>query len=999
MLPFLYLNSTSVFQDFITANQHIIHLQVQVQRNDERFKCEDCEYSGTWKELLNHKNSGETCKDTKNKKRKGPKTHYCMKCKFSTSSFNEFQKHNLSCVNLPFKCYFCEFKSFSQFPFEIHVYGRHKKQNDTEKRHVFKNELFSCDKCEHVGVKSGAQHVCDPRKVKLKQLKKHHCEHCNFSCTEKFSLRQHCCSLHKTMKEFEKKGELFYQSKSNYYECPYCQFFRAAKILTFQKHVLNKHWEQNYVEKKVNLIILQCNQCPFSTLKNGKLWEHVLQCHKGTSLKNAKNPVIKHDKKLKECKKSLYKCVQCPYETASVLDVVDHQNTCKEVIANIDTNGLYKVKRVKQKDHQNTCKEVIANIDTNGLFKVKRVKQKDHQNTCKEVIANIDTNGLFKVKRVKQKDHQNTCKEVVANIDTNEISTCNKQVLNINAQQECPYCDFQAPDMYNLKLHVCQDHKEQNKVEKKVDTSIKKYYISCKNDSKRQTADENTFTKDGTCPYCPIIIKRIFFLQKHVYFNHREQNEAEKKCKFSSYFLKKFSSIETRKSCPYCNYKAKFHLQRHVYRLHKEQNEIEKKVKITIKINYCDNCSYSHTDHSAFQRHAKKCKKDGPLLQCPDCTYSTNSNEKLNTHVKHHTNPELTCSFCPFTTKSRSSFSNHKRKHKAFKVKTSNKRHSPRDMPTQPIQKPFMVIKKKVRGQKSSRRKLTCPYCNHETYRNRDLYGHVISMHLEQHEVEKKLEITCKMYSCDNCKFSTLTKKYFNRHAKVCKKLNGPILTCPYCTFITTLEDRMKRHVKKHIVINCVYCDYTSTDNGYLQSHIFAKHKEQNELENKVAIKIKTYSCAYCNFSTPKNQSLQRHIMGKHREQNDLENKVAIRITTFSCVYCDFTTVRNQVLQTHIFKNHKEQNELENKVPIRLKFCEYCEFSTVGTQALQRHVFANHNEQNEMEKKVPENSNTCRYDECAFTGQEHEVTQHMVEEHKYERISTIIAVNCPYCSF
>ncbi|CAH0558157.1 unnamed protein product [Brassicogethes aeneus] len=284
-------------------------------------------------------------KDTK----KNAITYYCVHCKFSTSSFNKFHAHNLSCENLTFKCSFCELICFSQNNFDIHVYRRHKRQNDVEKRYFFKNELFSCEKCDHVGVKSDTRHECDPKKVQIKQQKKHHCGYCNFSCKKAFNLSRHCETLHKVKNYSAEMVELINQSKSNH-QCPYCESFRSETTLNLQNHVLNEHWEQNDVEKKIKFNFLKCQNCLFRTLQKKLLVEHILRCHKETS-KLLQSPVApKPDTKLKEPKRRQYRCTQCPYKTRSLLNVVKHQKGCKEVDAQPvpkDLDGLFKVKRVK----------------------------------------------------------------------------------------------------------------------------------------------------------------------------------------------------------------------------------------------------------------------------------------------------------------------------------------------------------------------------------------------------------------------------------------------------------------------------------------------------------------------------------------------------------------------------------------------------------------------------------------------------------------------------
>ncbi|CAH0558092.1 unnamed protein product [Brassicogethes aeneus] len=179
-------------------------------------------------------------------------------------------------------------------------------------------------------------------------------------------------------------------------------------------------------------------------------------------------------------------------------------------------------------------------------------------------------------------------------------------------------------------------------------------------------------------------MKERYNLQRHVFVIHGNQNKAEKKFEFSNCFLQKFSKGETYDSCPYCN-KIKFDLQKHVYQMHKEQNEKEKKVAISFKINYCDNCDYSHPDQSEFQRHVKKCngctKKHSTFEVCPYCEHSTSDKHNLHKHVYNNhkkqngvekkvriTGRIYKCTFCAYSTMDTSGFWVHK---KACKNKNS----------------------------------------------------------------------------------------------------------------------------------------------------------------------------------------------------------------------------------------------------------------------------------------------------------------------------------------
>ncbi|CAH0558093.1 unnamed protein product [Brassicogethes aeneus] len=485
--------------------------------------------------------------------------------------------------------------------------------------------------------------------------------------------------------------------------CPYCNL-QFISNMVLQGHVLAKHKRLNILEKKI-AFTYQCTRCTFATISLGKYAKHVTLCL---------------------CE--IYYCRKCKFKTSDAKTYKTHRTKCTPKTTDIKTYNMREISCSQcsyttkiQKDFELHYKKHLDENLTCPYCELKVTKSRDLQQHvfCTHKQQN-EVEKKVEVAITSLNCKKCSFKTVRKDLYETHVQLCEER-LDIDVKQEilvCPYCDFLAASTLSLKLHVCKSHKQQNNVEKKVDTSIKKYYISCnKNDN-----------------------KQLHFLKKHVLTKRREQNGAEKN-------LENRPIEEKHHYCPYCHYKSifNFHLQRHVYRDHREQNEKEKKVKITIKINYCDNCNYSYTDYAEFRRHAKKCTK-GPLFQCPDCIFSTNSEEKHNIHVKYNTNFELTCSSCPFTSKCRPSYYIHREKHRKIEVKEVVLLHCPDCSYSTNCKKKNEFAREFLEHKKKHMKLEVCPYCKYSAYNNQVMQRHVHNNHKEQNDVENKVKITGKVF-------------------------------------------------------------------------------------------------------------------------------------------------------------------------------------------------------------------------------------------------------------
>ncbi|CAH0549811.1 unnamed protein product [Brassicogethes aeneus] len=417
--------------------------------------------------------------------------------------------------------------------------------------------------------------------------------------------------------------------------------------------------------------------------------------------------------------------------------------------------------------------------------------------------------------------------------------------------------------------------------------------------------------------------------------------------------------------CPYCNLKVNsdLALESHVFSKHKELNDVKEEVELTeFK---CNKCSYKTSKLEEYIVHY------GTHKNCPYCGKQFISTKGLQGHVlgKHKIQNDVENKF-------------------ALIYKT----YENYSIGLEPEEN--LVNEKQNNSQKLINMNISdCPYCSFKAHSNFSLQGHVYSKHRELNGVEMKVKLTYKILTCKNCTFASIRPTSYTIHRKTCL---SPRETCPYCE-------------KK----------FRSPKN--LQGHVLSKHKNQNNVEKKLAIsyktykehfinlettheelrsmdseKQKTYNCKMCDFFTTEFQKylshtifckyprkplivecpycylqinsdpeLQAHALAKHKEQNEIEKKINIKTKAFSTTSKFIPNIKC-LLCPFETKNRKEYILHHKKHVEKNLRCPYCFLKTNKGRELQRHVFSNHRQQNEIEKKVETSVTSLNCKKCGF---------------------------------
>ncbi|XP_044764797.1 RE1-silencing transcription factor-like [Coccinella septempunctata] len=104
----------------------------------------------------------------------------------------------------------------------------------------------------------------------------------------------------------------------------------------------------------------------------------------------------------------------------------------------------------------------------------------------------------------------------------------------------------------------------------------------------------------------------------------------------------------------------------------------------------------------------------------------------------------------------------------------------------------------------------------------------------------------------------------------------------------------------------CYYCNYTTSQQRYLNYHINTKHI------------VRQYSCCRCQYNTTSRKSLQEHIESAH---------------VHKCQFCDFKTLQKEELKDHLLKIHWTREFWE---------CSMCNYITPKEHKLKHHIEVAH---------------------------------------------------------
>ena len=235
---------------------------------------------------------------------------------------------------------------------------------------------------------------------------------------------------------------------------------------------------------------------------------------------------------------------------------------------------------------------------------------------------------------------------------------------------------------------------------------------------------------------------------------------------------------------------------------------------------------------------------------------------------------------------------------------------------------------------------LQCEQCPYSTKIDQNLRKHILMMH------------TSQKFPCDLCGTEFDAKQYLLRHIKRSHAENNKLFKCEECSFITTQNRNLNRHLKKHKrqESECSICHKKVL---HLHEHIKLFHKAE-----------KKYECDTCPFTCKALSTLKYHISTHNKKEKEM----------FPCKICNKKLSSSCYLKEHIKRMH------ENKERLR---CDDCESTFANKQSLMSHI-------SKVHLGIRYNCDICEHKST---------TKNALKTHKLIHLPDDQKLNCEICLY
>nr|CAI5830380.1 unnamed protein product [Callosobruchus analis] len=751
-----------------------------------------------------------------------------------------------------------------------------------------------------------------------------------------------------------------------------------------KKHIVKKHPDfVAWISSKIHESNRMYSMAKHPEIADNHITNRCIDCSKSFTHKLALEDHIvkKHPDFIASVSGKVHECTKCAYKTVSTNylkrhmvkhpDIVDYRITnrcvyCNKTFTNkpsLDDHVLKThpdfIASVSSKVHE--CTECTYKTTSNGNFKRHMVKHLDvarnHITIC------IYCNKTFTSKQA---------------LDGHIIKTHPDFIASVSSKVHgCTECTYRTTSNSNLKRHMdthpdiagnhvfrCIYCKNTLTCKKVLDDHIVK---------KHPDFIASISSKVHECTKCSFKTVHPSRLKKHIKVKHPDidGNHITNRC---IYCNKTFTSkqaldghiIKTHPDfiasvtskvheCTECTYKTtsngnlRGHMAKHPDAAH---NYIT---------NRCIYCSKTFTSTQSLDDHIIKTHPDfiasvsRKVHECTECTYKSTSNGNLKRHMVKHLNAAgnhttARCIYCNITFVQKQTLDDHIVKtHPDFIASVNTKIHECQ-------LRRHMVKHPDIAGNYTT---IRCSYCNKTFESKRSLDNHIVKRH-----PDFVASVSSKIHGCTQCTYRTTIsrclKEHLMKHPEIagnrifrciyCNKtftrklalddhivkkhsdfiacISNKVHGCTKCTYKTTSNSHLKRHMVKHsdiagdhITNRCTHCNKTFTSTQALDDHIVKRHPDFI-----ASVSRKVHECTECTYKTVFSSQLRRH-MAKH------PNIADDRIT--KCIYCDKTLTSKPSLDDHIVKRHPD---FIASVGRKVHECTKCTFKTVFTSQLRNHM-------------------------------------------------------------
>ena len=203
----------------------------------------------------------------------------------------------------------------------------------------------------------------------------------------------------------------------------------------------------------------------------------------------------------------------------------------------------------------------------------------------------------------------------------------------------------------------------------------------------------------------------------------------------------------------------------------------------------------------------------------------------------------------------------------------------------------------------------------------------------------------------------------------ICKRNNQYLFL-----YIYNIIFNINRKLKS---IQCNYCDYQSSAQKFISSHIKRRHKDIVQFPSKTKKHLRkkddqgryvrvNHKCPHCKYSSNRKDALDRHVLAVHDKTLD-----------FICEECGKAFANVYRLQYHSKTVHKGIKDFQ---------CHMCEHNASTNHKIQLHVKLVH---------LKERPFSCHLEKCSFTAG----TQRSLKIHIESVHYGVKNVSCPYCEY
>nr|CAI5830374.1 unnamed protein product [Callosobruchus analis] len=835
------------------------------------------------------------------------KIHGCTQCAYKTVSTNYLKRHmgshrNKAEYRLTHKCIYCNKTLSSKQALDDHILNRHPDFIASVSRKVHK-----CAECTY-------------KTVFISQLRGHmakhpdaahnyitnRCIYCSKTFTSTQSLDDHIIKTH---------PDFIASVSRKVHECTECTY-KSTSNGNLKRHMV-KH-----LNAAGNHTTARCIYCNITFVQKQTLDDHIVKTHPDF---------------IASVNTKIHECTQGTYKTTIPKDIREHLMSKHTEIAD---NHIF-----------NRC------IYCNNTFTSKPSLDDHIVKRHPDFIASVSrkihecTNCTFKTVRLSRlKEH----------IKVKHPDTASDRIIN-----NCIYCNKTFVHKRTLNDHIVKTHPDfAASVNRKIfECTECTYKTVSTNDLKRHMMVKHPDIAGGRitvrCSYCNKTFISKSSLDDHILKTHPD-----------------FIASVSRKvhECTECTYKTVFTSQ---LRRHMVKHPDIAGNYTTIRCSYCNKTfeSKRSLDNHIVKRHPDfVASVSSKIHGCTQCTYRTTISRCLKEHlmVKH---PEVAgnrifirCIYCNKSFTRKLALDDHiVKRHPDFIASVSNKIYECstctfRTVSTKDLKRYTTAKHPAIAGNRKFRR---CIYCNKTFVRRETLDDHIIKTHpdfvayvsrkvhectqctykttnishLKQHLLVKHPEIAGnRIFRCIYCN-KTFTRKLalddhiVKKHSDFIACISNKVHGCTKCTYKTTSNSHLKRHMVKHsdiagdhITNRCTHCNKTFTSTQALDDHIVKRHPDFI-----ASVSRKVHECTECTYKTVFSSQLRRH-MAKH--PNIADDRITNR-----CSCCNKTFVRKETLDDHIVKMVKHPDIGSNRITNK---CIHCNKTFTSKQAVDDHIIKTH---------------------------------------------------------